>query len=120
MGRINVRLPLALSLILMAGSQASSQERVELEGRGRALLAEYCSRCHAIERTDNSPHREAPPFRTLGQRYPIEGLAESLAEGLFTGHPDMPEFVFESHEVGAILTYMRSIQVPKSGDRTNR
>ena len=41
---------------------------------------------------------------------PIEGLAEALAEGIFVGHPDMPEFVFEADEVGAILAYLKSIQ----------
>jgi hypothetical protein len=44
------------------------------------------------------------------RKYPIEGLAEALAEGIFVGHPDMPEFVFEADEVGAILAYLASIQ----------
>ena len=39
-----------------------------------------------------------------------EGLAEALAEGISTGHPDMPEFVFEADEVGAIIQYLESIQ----------
>jgi len=75
-----------------------------------ALLTKNCARCHAIGRTGTSSHAEAPPFRTLSKKYPIEGLAESLAEGLFTGHPDMPEFKFEADEVGAILDYLTSIQ----------
>jgi hypothetical protein len=54
----------------------------------------------------------------LGQRYSIESLAESLAEGLYTGHPDMPEFVFDIADVSAILAYLQSIQVPQiKGDR---
>jgi hypothetical protein len=54
----------------------------------------------------------------LGQRYSIDSLAEALAEGLSTGHPDMPEFIFEISEVGAILAYLQSIQVPpEMGDR---
>ena len=84
-----------------------------LATRGQALLADNCARCHAIGRTGNSTHREAPPFRTLGQRYPIDNLAEALGEGLSTGHPDMPEFVFEVEDVGAILTYLHSIQTPR-------
>ena len=74
------------------------------------MLWVNCSRCHAIDRTGTSAHREAPAFRTLGQRYPIDFLAEALAEGLVTGHPDMPEFVFEIRDVDAILSYLRSIQ----------
>jgi mono/diheme cytochrome c family protein len=71
-----------------------------------------CSRCHAVDRAGTSPHPEAPAFRTLGERYPIDSLAEALAEGLMTGHPDMPEFVFEIDEVKAILAYLHSIQNP--------
>ena len=111
------RLFLTVAAALAAISPASSQDDL---GRGHALIASHCARCHAIERAGNSPHRQAPPFRTLGQRYPIEALQEALAEGLSTGHPDMPEFVFEPHEVNAILVYLKSIQVPKAGPPTNR
>jgi len=87
-----------------------AQDSTALEKRGEALLAKNCARCHAIGRTGTSPHSMAPPFRTLSRKYPIEGLAEALAEGIFVGHPDMPEFAFEADEVGAILAYLGSIQ----------
>jgi cytochrome c len=105
-------------LFLLASAPASAQDDKVFEQRGQQLLRDNCSRCHAIERTGTSPHRSAPPFRTLGQRYSIDSLAEALAEGLSTGHPDMPEFLFEISDVGAILAYLKSIQVPpEMGDR---
>ncbi|HXG78159.1 MAG TPA: cytochrome c [Methyloceanibacter sp.] len=79
-------------------------------GRGEALVRENCSRCHAIGKEGESPHPEAPPFRTLSRKYPIEDLAESLAEGIFSGHPDMPIFVFSPQDVTAIIEYLKSIQ----------
>jgi len=79
-------------------------------GRGELLLTTNCARCHAVGRAGVSPHPEAPPFRTLSRKYKIEGLAEALAEGLSTGHPDMPEFVFAPEDVGAIIDYLQSIQ----------
>ena len=97
---------------LTAASSALAQGSPNLE-RGHSLVAAHCSRCHAIDRTGTSPHRDAPPFRTLGQKYPVGWLGEALGEGLSTGHPDMPEFVFEPQEIKAILTYLQSIQVPK-------
>jgi mono/diheme cytochrome c family protein len=98
-------------LIMLAVALASTPVQAQsARARGEALLTANCSRCHAVGRTGASAHAEAPPFRTLSQRYPIDGLAEALAEGLFVGHEDMPEFVFESSEVGAILDYLRSIQ----------
>jgi cytochrome c len=77
---------------------------------GEILLAKDCSRCHAIASTGQSQHPQAPPFRTLGKRYPIEFLEEALGEGIISGHPDMPEFEFAPADVGAIIAYLKSIQ----------
>jgi len=90
------------------------QDGIDLENEGKALLETNCSMCHAVGSEGDSAYPEAPAFRMLAQRYPIDSLAEALAEGLFTGHPDMPEFVFEVDELSAILAYLHSIQVPKS------
>jgi cytochrome c len=106
------RLLLIVLLSLTAASPALAQDSAHLK-RGHSLVATHCARCHAIERTGTSPHRNAPPFRTLGQKYPVDWLGEALGEGLSTGHPDMPEFVFEPQEINAILSYLRSIQLPK-------
>ncbi len=88
---------------------ADAQDAAILK-RGEILLARDCSRCHATARTDASRHPQAPLFRTLAKRYPIESLEEALAEGIISGHPDMPEFKFESDDVGAIIAYLKSIQ----------
>lgn len=78
--------------------------------KGAALLHKNCGSCHATGRTDVSRDKDAPPFRTLGKRYPIDSLEEALAEGMLSGHPDMPEFSFDADEVGAIIAYLKSIQ----------
>ena len=78
--------------------------------QGQVLLTQNCSRCHAIGRTGNSARPDAPAFRTLGIRYPIESLEEALGEGIMTGHPDMPEMSFDAEQVGAIIAYLKSIQ----------
>ena len=105
MPRILLAVAIAASLIPQSAVGQDGAER-----RGRELLEANCSRCHAIGRTGSSPHAAAPTFRTLSRRYPVEGLAEALAEGLSVGHPDMPEFVFQPDDVGAILSYLKSIQ----------
>ena len=99
---------LAVAFISAAPS-LSAQESAAVK-RGEALLSRNCARCHAIGRTGTSPHAQAPLFRQLSRKYPIEGLAESLAEGISVGHADMPEFVFEANDVAAILAYLDSIQ----------
>ena|SRR6516165_10321410 len=99
-----------LIALSMVAQTVAAQDIQALERRGEALLGAKCARCHAVLRTGESPHSAAPAFRTLSRRYPIEGLAESLAEGLSVGHSDMPEFVFERDEIAAILAYLNSIQ----------
>jgi len=97
-------------LTMTTMSPVLAEERATPAARGESLLTTNCARCHAVGRTGASPHPDAPPFRTLSRKYKIEGLAEALAEGLSTGHPDMPEFVFAPEDVGAIIDYLKSIQ----------
>ncbi|MBK3401952.1 cytochrome c [Methylorubrum populi] len=78
--------------------------------RGRALARSQCARCHAVGRMGASPLRQAPPFRTLHERYPVEDLAEALAEGIRTGHPTMPEFRFAPDEAEALIVYLKSLE----------
>ena len=39
---------------------------------GEELLTKNCGACHAVGRGGDSPQKDAPAFRTLGKRYPIE------------------------------------------------
>lgn len=95
----------AFSLLAIGGVEAGSIDD------GRAIAKGMCSACHAISREDVSQLSIAPPFRALGQRYPLESLEESLAEGIVTGHEGMPEFQLDPEEIDAFLTYLASIQV---------
>ncbi len=101
-----------LGACLLLGAGVSQAEAVEtdLTARGEAIVSEHCARCHAIGEAGDSPHKDAPPFRILSRKYPVEDLAESLAEGIVSGHPDMPIFVFNAHDVAAIIQYLESIQ----------
>jgi cytochrome c len=88
---------------------ASAESTEELVAKGHALLEANCSRCHAIGKEDASKHPEALPFREVVKRYPPDNLAEALAEGINSGHPDMPEFVFQPPEIEAIVTYLGTL-----------
>ena len=106
-----VRLAIAASAALLIASAVSANAAEKtLIDKGEVLVRENCSRCHAIGKEGDSPHKEALPFGTLAKNYPIEDLAESLAEGIVSGHPDMPIFVFGPHDVEAIIEYLQSIQ----------
>lgn len=99
-----------LAAVAFAAPGAWAAETDARLAKGRSLLEANCSRCHAIGTDDESKHKEAPPFRVVVTRYPPDNLAEALAEGLVSGHPDMPEFVFEPDEVEAITSYLGSLK----------
>lgn len=80
---------------------------------GRALAFRYCGSCHAVDRNDRSRHPQAPALRSLSERYPIDALGESLAEGLSSGHPDMPEFVFQPDGVRDLTAWLDAIQTKR-------
>jgi mono/diheme cytochrome c family protein len=83
-----------------------------LTDHGKALVEVNCARCHAIGKTDKSSHPDAPAFRTLSKRYPITDLEEALAEGISTGHPDMPEWIASPDQIDAIIAYITTLQQP--------
>ncbi len=104
--------------VVHAGHAVSATESEQQKGvvisNGKALVTENCVSCHAITADDHSQHDEAPPFREIASRYSVWLLAESLAEGIVSGHPDMPEFVFEPDQIHAILSYMDMLKDDKS------
>ena len=79
-------------------------------GVGFALLQEHCARCHAIALEGDSPLAKAPPFRDVVKRYDPSQLQEALAEGIVTGHNEMPEFEFSPDEIAGIIAYLDSLK----------
>lgn len=78
--------------------------------RGRIFVQTHCARCHAVGHRGESPLTEAPRFRDLHTRYPVAQLAESLAEGIRTGHPGMPEFQLDPGQVDDVIRYLESLE----------
>lgn len=105
--------PVHTVLMAAALAMATMPARADAEiAHGKALVETNCARCHAVGKTDASQHPEAPPFRILSQRYPIDALEEAFAEGISTGHPDMPEWVATPEQIDAIIAYIESLQKP--------
>ena len=95
-----------IALLLATPARAASKP----EQRGEAYARANCARCHAIDRRSESPLKIAPPFRTLHQRYPIETLGEALAEGIYTGHADMPAFELDPDQIHDLLSYLKTLE----------
>ena len=77
---------------------------------GRKLAETHCSRCHATGNDGQSLMEGAPPLRDLKLRYPVDDLAEALAEGMETAHPQMPVFTFSPEEIDDLLSYLDSLE----------
>ena len=96
-----------VATVLLPG--VASAQMSPAEQRGRTFALANCARCHAIDKVSPSPLPIAPPFRSLNERYPAESLAETLAEGIVTGHPTMPEFKLDPGQVGDFIAFLKSL-----------
>ena len=104
-----MRLIALLCLAIASASTAAMAQSGRVQ-RGFTFAQTNCSQCHAIGRFGDSPIPDAPPFRTLHTRYPVEDLAEAFAEGITTGHPSMPQFQLDPAQINDLLAYLNSIQ----------
>ncbi len=97
---------LAIAICLSCGSHAETTADIQT---GREIAERFCARCHAIGREGDSTHPSAPPFRQIVAKGHVENLEEALGEGIVVGHPDMPQFQFRPHDVGALIAYLKSL-----------
>lgn len=101
-----ILMPLALALMTLTPAAAASPD----QQRGKTFAINNCARCHSIDKVTQSPLKIAPPFRTLHKRYPIETIAEALAEGIVTGHPSMPQFQLDPDQIHDLLSYLKTLE----------
>ena len=101
---------LLIASVLASLALASAAQAQDPAVRGRAILEQFCARCHAIDKTGNSPQPAAPPFRSLSRSFELDQFARQLERGMSSGHPDMPEFKFSVEDAHAVGAYMRTIQ----------
>jgi cytochrome c len=92
---------------LLALPDAALAQRAQ---RGVVIARTYCVNCHSIDKVSPSPLKDAPPFRDLHKKYPVEGLQEALAEGIVTGHPSMPEFRFDPDQIGDFIAFLNALK----------
>ena len=96
----------ALSLLVALPVDARDDSAV----RGEAFAREHCARCHTLGRRGTSPMLEAPPFRTLAGRFPVDDLADVLTEGVDRRHPAMPDFRLGPAEASDLTAYLRALR----------
>jgi cytochrome c len=104
------RMACAAGVVLTCIVNPALAQSSPAEQRGLALVRANCASCHSVDKVTESPLSVAPPFRTLHQRYPVEDLAESLGEGIRTGHPTMPEFRLDPGQVGDVIAYLKTLE----------
>lgn len=104
--------PAFLGIAILASIPAidAAQALSPSEQRGLVFAKANCSQCHSIDPVGPSPLALAPPFRELHNRYPVEDLEESLAEGIRTGHPSMPEFHLEPDQISDFINFLKSLE----------
>ena len=83
---------------------------VQPEAHGKRLVEKNCSTCHAVTLDDESAHPAALPFRNISMFYPVDALEGAFAEGIETGHPDMPVFEVTITQLQDMIAYIKTLQ----------
>lgn len=96
-----------LGSVVLAGPALALSPEAQ---RGLTFAQTNCAICHAIGAAGPSPLPLAPPFRTLHEQYPVENLEEALAEGIVTGHPNMPQFELDIAQVRDLIAYLKTLE----------
>jgi cytochrome c len=97
----------AVTAVLTAASPAVAG--AASAAHGRTFARENCARCHAVGSGGASPMREAPPFRTLAERFPVDDLADVLIEGVERRHPAMPDFRLDPNDAADLTAYLKAL-----------
>lgn len=106
---IGARLMLtAFAACMLSAAQADAQ--TPAAQRGLNFVRTHCAQCHAIDKVSPSPLPDAPPFRTLHLKYPVESLQEAFAEGIVTGHPSMPEFRLDPGQTNDTIAFFKTLE----------
>lgn len=101
---------LIVSALLVLSGAVEAQAQTPSVQRGLNFVRINCAHCHAIDKVSQSPLKIAPPFRDLHKRYPIESLQEAFAEGIQTGHQNMPEFRLAPDQIGDVIAYFKTLE----------
>ena len=121
MRHLRTAIAISVGALLISGAamaQPATSPGARAVKHGGGLARRYCSTCHATGSQGDSPFAAAPRFRELGRRYPLDDLQESLVEGIVSGHPAMPQYVFTAASADDLIAYLKSIQTvqtPRSG-----
>ena len=102
--------PVSVAVTFLLLACAAEAQTVRAVHRGETLVQTYCAQCHAVGKTGSSALSVAPPLRDLHKLYPVEHLEEAFAEGITTGHPEMPRFQLEPDQIDDLIAYLKSLE----------
>ena len=104
---------LIVGLLVCLTATANAATSGQLRSRGKALLQEKCGSCHATGAAGTSPLKQAPPMRSIYNRFAPRELQAELREGMVSRHREMPQIDFSDEDVDAILAYLYALSVRK-------
>lgn len=90
-------------------ADAQRPENAESAKIGRGVAQRYCSECHAIGPSGQSPNTKSPRFPLIAERFRNGNPAPVLIDGTVVRHPGMPEFRLLEHETDGLVAYIRRI-----------
>ena len=103
---------LMLTACVHSGSTDTPDLEQALAVAGHQVAQLKCARCHAVERSGESPNPNAPEFARISNVPALLTSTTSLTEGIRIGHVDMPPVRLSRQEIDELSAYLHSLQSP--------
>jgi cytochrome c len=107
--RTTARTGALAAFVFLSFGAASAQAQEPALPRGLAFVRNNCARCHSIDKVSLTARDRAAVPRSP-QTLPIESLQGALAEGIQTGHQNMPEFRLQPDQIGDVIAYLKTLE----------
>jgi hypothetical protein len=92
---------------LLAVTPALAASPAEQRGKAYALSLLAAPRAQSHEK---QPAQVRAAISNAPLRYPIETLGEPLAEGIYTGHAEMPALDLNPDQIHDLLSYLKTFE----------
>ena len=93
-----------MSVMAIAASEASA---AGIALSGKEIASQWCTSCHLVSEGQTTASADAPPFKTIAEKY--QDNSEALSNFLTDPHPPMPDLNLSRTEIQDLVAYLMSL-----------
>ena len=99
-----------VALLLLAARRLRRRKSPRCSEPGLAFVRSNCARCPLDRQGKPQPARDRAAVPRSPQALSDRESQEAFAEGIQTGHQNMPEFRLEPDQIGDVIAYLKTLE----------